>query len=85
MLDKDIRLQYDTDAAALIRLCSPAIPIDTDFEFLTFWNSARSSIDNYLSKHQSPSSHLSSPSHLSPAPSVTPSHPETDTLLHTPL
>ena len=74
----EINLQLDIDAANLIQLCQPSIPIDTDMEFTNFWKSAQRSIDSFLSRHQIPSLPIST---LHPQTLVDiPASPKTDTL-----
>jgi hypothetical protein len=47
----DLELEADVNVMTLLRLCDPAIPIDTDDNFTTFWTQALHHIDALLSRH----------------------------------
>ena len=74
-----ISLQDDTDVATLLGLCRPTIPIDTDTDFVTFWKSAQSSIDQFLERHQKRLPIPSLLSHRSSTPPIPSPTTETDT------
>jgi hypothetical protein len=50
----DLQLQRDANVMALLTLCDPAIEIDTDDLFTTFWTRARQHIDALLTGHPLP-------------------------------
>jgi hypothetical protein len=50
----DLQLQRDANVMALLTLCDPAIEIDTDDLFTTFWTRARQHIDVLLTGHTLP-------------------------------
>lgn len=48
----DLDLNNDTDVRALVRLCDPAIPTETDTQFINFWTSIRSRVDSFMVRYQ---------------------------------
>lgn len=60
-----IEAQDDSDIVTMLRLCDPRISIQSDVEFMKFWNAARAAIDSLLDR---------TPKHLSPFNSLTIPH-----------
>ncbi len=50
----EVELGLDGNVMALLKLCSPQIPIDSDTDFTTFWKAARENVDSFLTRHKSP-------------------------------
>ena len=50
----DVGLDRDPDATALVTMCNPTIPTDTDLQFATFWKNAQAAVDRFVAKHRSP-------------------------------
>ena len=50
----EVELGLDGNVMALLKLCSPQIPIESDIDFTTFWKAARENVDSFIIRHKSP-------------------------------
>ena len=74
----EVDLGRDSSVTALLGLCDPRIPIDSDADFTHFWTAASEHIDSFILRHKPPTSPISL---LFPPTSIaTPPNLETDNL-----